>query len=210
MATGGRKFMSERRAHGSIRFAVFFFLASAVFPSLSRAQVPVFKITTEDSSIKFAVKASVAINGTFDKWDATLTFASTDVSTGVLDIKIQADSVNTGSGMKNGKLKSKDFFNADQDPLITFLSKKIVQTGPTTFDVQGDFTIRGATKPQTLTLTVSGAGTGSGEIHGTMVFDRKDYGMNKGIPFVRIGDSVDVTVDLKAKRISGPPVVLKQ
>ena len=106
--------------------------------------------------------------------------------------------------MKNGKLKSKDFFNADQDPLITFLSTKIVQTGPTTFDVQCDFTIRGATKPQTLTLT---AGTGSGEVHGTMVFDRKDYGMNKGIPFVRIGDSVDVTVDLKAKRTSGPPVV---
>ena len=43
-----------------------------------------------------------------------------------------------------------------------------------------------------------------------MVFDRKHYGMNKGIPFVRIGDGVDVTVDLKAKRISGPPVVLKQ
>ena len=52
------------------------------------------------------MKASVAINGTFDKWDATLTFASTDVSTGVLDIKIQVDSVNTGSGMKDGKLKS--------------------------------------------------------------------------------------------------------
>ena len=201
--------MSERRVHGSIRFAVFFFLASAVFPSLSRAQVPVFKITTEDSSIKFSVKASVAVNGTFDKWDATLTFASTDVSTGVLDIKIQADSVNTGSGMKNGKLKGKDFFNADQDPLITFLSKKIVQTGPTTFDVQGDFTIRGATKPQTLTLIVSGAGTGTGDIKGTMVFDRKDYGMNKGIPFVHIGDSVDVTVDLHGKRISGPPLALK-
>jgi polyisoprenoid-binding protein YceI len=67
-----------------------FFLASAVFPSLSRAQVPVFKITTEDRSIKFAVKASVAINGTFDKWDATLTFASADVSTGVLDIKTES------------------------------------------------------------------------------------------------------------------------
>jgi polyisoprenoid-binding protein YceI len=185
-------------------------IASAVFPSLSRAQAPVFKITTEDSSIKFSVKASVAVNGTFDKWDAALTFTSTDVTTGVLDIKIRADSINTGSGMKDGKLKSKDFFNADHDPLITFLSKKIVQTGPTTFDVQGDFTIRGATKPETLTLTVSGAGTGSGEIHGTMVFDRKNYGMNKGVPFVRIGDSVDVTVDLKAKRISGPPVVLKQ
>jgi polyisoprenoid-binding protein YceI len=202
--------MSERHARGSIQFAIFFFLAFAVFPSLSRAQVPVFKITTEDSSIKFDVKASVKISGTFDKWEATLTFASTDVSTGVLDIKIQADSVNTGSGMKDGKLKGKDFFNADQDPLITFRSTKIVQTGPTTFDVQGDFTIRGATKPQTLTLTVSGAGTGSGDIHGTMVFDRKDYGMNKGIPFVHIGDSVDVTVDLHGKRISGPPLALKQ
>ena len=202
--------MFERHTLTSIRLAILILLASAVFPSVSRAQVPVFKITTEDSSIKFAVKASVAINGTFDKWDATLTFASTDPTTGVLDIKIQADSVNTGSGMKDDKLKSKDFFNADQDPSITFLSRKVVQTGPTTFDVVGDFTIRGASKPETLTLTVSGAGTGSGEIIGTMVFDRKDYGMNKGIPFVHIGDSVDVTVDLKGKRISGPPMVLKQ
>jgi polyisoprenoid-binding protein YceI len=194
-----------------MRLVTLCLLAAAMFPAVSRAQVPVFKITTEDSSVKFAVKASVAINGTFDKWDAALTFTSPDVTTGVLDIKIQADSVNTGSGMKDGKLKSKDFFNAEQDPLITFLSKKIVQTGPTTFDVQGDFTIRGASKPQTLTLTVSGTkGSGSGEIHGTMVFDRKDYGMNKGIPFVHIGDSVDVTVDLKAKRTGGPPLVFKQ
>jgi polyisoprenoid-binding protein YceI len=192
-----------------MRLAVLCLLASTMFPSLSRAQVPVFKITTEDSSVKFSVKASVSVNGTFDKWDATLTYPSTDVTTGVLDIKIQADSINTGSGMKNDKLKSKDFFNADQDPLITFLSKKIVQTGPATFDVQGDFTIRGASKPQTLTLTVSGEGTGSGEIKGTMVFDRKDYGMNKGIPFVHIGDSVDVTVDLMGKRVSGPPLVFK-
>ena len=164
--------MSKRPARGSIRFAVFFFLVSALFPSLSRAQVPVFKITTEDSSIKFSVKASVAVNGTFDKWDAALTFTSTDVTTGVLDIKIQADSINTGSGMKDDKLKGKDFFDVKEDPLITFLSKKIIQPGPNTFDVQGDFTIRGASKPETLTLTVSGEGTGSGEIHGTMAFDR--------------------------------------
>jgi polyisoprenoid-binding protein YceI len=66
------------------------------------------------------------------------------------------------------------------------------------------------TKPETLTLTVSGEGTGSGEIKGTMAFDRKDYGMNKGIPLVKIADRVEVTVDLVAKRTSGPPVVLKQ
>jgi polyisoprenoid-binding protein YceI len=81
--------------------------------------------------------------------------------------------------MKNGKLKGKDFFNVKQDPAITFLSKKIVQTGPDSFEIDGDFTIRGVTKPEKLTLTVTGAGTGSGAIKGTMAFDRKDYGMSR-------------------------------
>jgi polyisoprenoid-binding protein YceI len=193
-----------------MRLAVLCLAASTVLPSLSRAQAPVFVITQQDSSIKFNVKASVAIGGDFEKWDGALTFTSPDVTTGALNVKIQAASVNTGSGMKDGKLKGKDFFDVKQDPLITFQSTKIVQTGPDTFDVQGDFTIRGVTKPETLVLTVSGKGTGSGEIRGTMAFDRKEFGMNSGIPFIRIADRVEVTVDLKGKRVSGPPLIFKQ
>jgi len=181
-----------------------------LFPSPSRAQAPVFEITPVESSVKFDVEASVAIKGVFDKWDATLTFTSPEVSTGVLDLKIQAASVDTGGGMKNGKLKGKDFFDVDHSPLITFHSTKIVQTGPNTFEVDGDFTIRGVTKPEKLTLTVSGVGTGSGTINGTMAFDRKDYGMNKGIPFVTIANRVEVNVSLKGKRVSGPPLALKK
>ena len=152
----------------------------------------------------------MAIDGTFDKWDAILKFTSTDPTTAVLDIKVDADSVNTGSGMKDGKLKGKDFFDAKKEPYITFHSDKVVQTGPDTFDVQGTFTIRGVSKPETLVLTVSGQGTGSGAIKGTMAFDRKDYGMNSGIPFIRIADRVEVDVDLQGKRVSGPPLVFKK
>ena len=172
--------------------------------------VPVYDVTPIESSIKFSVKASVAIQGMFDKWDAKLTFASPDVTTAKLDIKIQASSVNTGSGMKNNKLKGKDFFDVKTSPAITFHSTKIVQTGPETFDVQGTFTIRGVSKPETLHLTISGKGTGSGEIIGTMAFDRKEFGMNSGIPFIRIADRVEVSVNLKGTRVSGPPVVYKQ
>jgi polyisoprenoid-binding protein YceI len=193
----------------ALGFALVCLLSASVLPLVTRAQAPIFAITQDNSSVKFSVKASVALEGTFTKWDSTLTFTSTDVTTGVLDIKIQAASVDTGSGMKDGKLKSKDFFDVETDPLITFRSTKIVQTGPNTFDVQGDFTIRGVTKPETLTLTVSGVGTGTGEIKGTMAFDRKDYGMNKGIPLVKIADRVEVTVDLNGKRVSGPPLALK-
>jgi polyisoprenoid-binding protein YceI len=186
-------------------------LVSALLPSLSRAQeAPVFAITPIESSIKFDVQASVAINGTFDKWNATLTFASPDVSTGVLDVKIQAATVDTGSGLKNSKLKGPDFFDAANNPLITFRSTKLVQTGPNTFEVDGDFTIRGVTRSEKLTLTVTGKGTGSGQINGTLYFDRKDYGMNSGIPFIKIANRVEVNVALKAKRVSGPPVVFKQ
>ena len=196
-----------------MRLAVLCILASVLFSPATRAQansgVPVFEVTPVESKVSFDVEASVDIKGTFDKWKATLTFASTDVSTGVLDIEIQADSVDTGSGMKNGKLKGKNFFDVKNNPLITFKSTKIVQTGPDTFAVDGDFTIRGVSKAEKLTLTVTGAGTGSGTIQGTMAFDRKQYGMNSGIPFIKIADRVEVSVNLKAKRVSGPPVALK-
>jgi polyisoprenoid-binding protein YceI len=193
-----------------MRLAILFLVAWAVLPSVSRAQAPVFVITPENSWIKFHVSASVALDGTFDKWTGTLSFTSPDVTTGVLDIKIQADSVDTGSGLKNRKLKSDDFFAVTQNPLITFRSTKIVQTGPNSFEVPGVFTIRGVSKTETLRLTVSGKGTGSGAIRGTMAFDRRQYGMNSGIPFIRIADRVEVTVHLTGKRVSGPPLVYKQ
>jgi polyisoprenoid-binding protein YceI len=193
-----------------MRLALFGILASVLMPSFAQAQGPVFEISQEGSSVQFSVKASVTIAGKFDKWNATLTFPSTDVTTGVLDIKIDAASVNTGSGMKDDKLRSKDFFNAKDDPYITFHSDKIVQTGPIIFDIPGTFTIRGVSKPETLTFTVTGKGTGEGSIKGTMAFDRKEFGMNSGIPFIKIADRVEVTVDLKGKRVSGPPLVFKQ
>jgi polyisoprenoid-binding protein YceI len=186
-------------------------LIASVIQAQAPADVPVFKITPVKSTIKFAVKASVPIEGTFDKWDAALTYTSAHVEDGILDIKIQASSVNTGSGMKNGKLKSKDFFDVEQDPYITFRSSKIVQTGPNNFDIPGTFAIRGVSKPETLNLTATGTrGSGHGEIKGTMAFDRKEYGMNSGIPFIKIADRVEVTVDLIADRVSGPPLVFKQ
>lgn len=205
--TMNKEFLQGRRLVASALFVV----ASVMLPSLSSAQeVPVFQITPLQSTINFAVKASVPIEGRFDQWSATLTFTSPDVTSAVFDVEIQAASVDTGSSLKNSKLKSSDFFDVDNNPLITFKSTKVVQTGPDTFELDGNFTIRGVTKAEKLALTVSGRGTGTGQINGTMAFDRKDYGMNSGIPFIKIADRVAVTVTLKATRVAGPPVVFKQ
>jgi polyisoprenoid-binding protein YceI len=190
----------------TLQIVLLVFLFSSIGWARVATDIPVFKIAPEGSTIHFAVKASVSLEGRFDQWDATLTFASRDASTGVLDVKIAADSVNTGSGMQNGKLKGKDFFNVKQDPYITFHSTKVEQTGLNTFELPGTFTIRGVSKPETLIFTATGQGRGEGEIKGTMAFDRRDYVMNSGIPFFKVADRAEVSVDLKVKRVSGPPL----
>ena len=95
---------------------------------------------------------------------------------------------------------------------ITFVSTKVVQTSPTTFDVPGNFTIRGVSKPETLNLTIDpkNEGTGNGQIKGTMAFDRKEFGMNSGIPFIKIADRVEVDVALQVHEVSGPRLVFKK
>ena len=130
-------------------------LAALVFSSVAEGQsstqtqsptVPVFAITPVQSKVTFCVKSSVNLEGSFEKWDATLLFTSTDASTGVLDVKIQADSVNSGSKSKDEKLKGEHCFDVAKNPYVTFHSTKITQTGPNTFDVAGIFTLRGISK----------------------------------------------------------------
>src|SRR6201998_1360303 len=161
------------------------FLASA---RASYAQVPTYEFTPVESNIKFGVESSVSIQGVFEKWNASIKFSSRDIRSAVLDIEIEAGSVNTGSHIKDNKLEGKVFFTVKESPLINFKSTKIVQTGPNTFDIEGNFTIRGVTKTETLTLTSDSKGTPTGTLDGIMAFDRKDYGMTRGIPFLKIAN----------------------
>ena len=194
----------------TVRITFIFLLLFAALTPLAYSQAPVYEITPVESSVKFDVESSVAIKGIFKTWDASLTFQTRELSTGVLDIRIQADSVDTGSGVKNGKLRGKDFFNAKEAPYITFHSTKITQTGPASFEVEGDFTIRGVTKKEKLLVSDEGKGSPAGTIIGTMAFDRKEYGMNSGIPFIRIANRVQVNVNLKWKRVAGQPPAFAQ
>jgi polyisoprenoid-binding protein YceI len=172
--------MNMRITTGCLAAAVALF--SFTTPARAPSEVPVFEVTPMSSSVKFDVKASVAIKGKFDKWGSTLTFQSPDVTTGALEINIQAESVDTGSGMKNRKLKGKDFFDVEHYPAITFKSTKIVPVSHEHFEVDGDLTIRGVTNPEKLTLIVSHNESHLGDIKGKMIFDRKKIRNEQGNP----------------------------
>jgi polyisoprenoid-binding protein YceI len=81
---------------------------------------------------------------------------------------------------------------------------------PHTFDVPGTFTVRGISKAETLTFTADREGEGTGNIEGVLWFERGDFELGGHIPFVKIADRVELTIDFKATRVSGPPLLFKQ
>jgi polyisoprenoid-binding protein YceI len=190
-----------------MRLPVLFLVASALLLPPCKAQVPVFKVTPVQSSIRCNAGSSAPISGNFDKWTATLIFTSSDAETGALDVEIQAASVHAGSTAKDDKLKSKDFLNVEQDPVISFKSSKSVQTSKTTFDLTGIFTFRGVSKPAILNLVVADQGFGTGYVQGTITFNRKDYGMSGPL---KIADSVEIDLNFKADQVSGPKLAYKR
>ncbi len=73
--------------------------------------------------------------------------------TGSVDVSIDAKSVNTGSALFNGHIQAADFFDTDKYPAITFKSTMVKFEGDKPVAVEGNLTIKGVTKPVTLTVT---------------------------------------------------------
>ncbi len=173
----------------------------------SRAQVPVFQATPIQSSIRLNTTSSRPLTGNFDKWNATLTFASRDPTSAVLQVEIQTASVHSSNSKNDDELKSTDLLNVAQDPVISFKSDKVVQTGKTTYDLVGAFTMRGISKPATLKLVIAEQGGGSGYVQGIVPFDLKDYGM---ISSKKSDERGEVDLNLKAEQVSGPGLIHKR
>src|SRR5580704_17557116 len=100
--------LARVRTH-KLPMAVLWLVVFCIFPSANRAQVPVCEVTPVESTIKFGADSSVPIKGTFDKWNASMKFSYVDARSGVLEIEIQADSVNTGSGLKKQQIEEQGF-----------------------------------------------------------------------------------------------------
>jgi polyisoprenoid-binding protein YceI len=122
--------------------------------------------------------------------------------TGSVDVTIDAKSVDTGYPVFNGHIQGEDFFNTEKYPTITYKSNKLKFDGDKVVAVEGDLTIKGVTKPVTLTLNsflcmphpmmkkdACGATA-------TTKVKRTDFNMGKYAPYV--GDEVTLTIPVEA------------
>ncbi|QNI30470.1 YceI family protein [Alloacidobacterium dinghuense] len=185
---------------------IYLVLVSAMLCPPSRAQVPVFQVTPIQSSIRINTTSSRPLTGNFDKWNATLTFASRDPTSAAFQAEIQTASVHCRDSKNDDEVKGKDLLNVAQDPVISFKSNKVVQTGKTTYDLVGTFTMRGVSKPATLKLAIAEQGSSSGYVQGIVPFDLADYGMTSK----KIDERGEVDFNLKAEHVSGPELIHKR
>ena len=134
------------------------------------------------SSIVFEVKhfGISTFRGRFTGYEGTI--GTGDGSLERVEGRVQVESVDVKDAQLAGHLQSEDFFDAANTPEIAYASTGARQLDDSRFELTGDLTIRGVTKPVTLEVIVEGAGSdpyGNDRISltGTGVIDRTEYGI---------------------------------
>lgn len=158
------------------------------------------------SSIGFAARHLMVskVRGTFGDFTGAITVA--EDGTPSVTAAIAVGSLTTGNQQRDAHLRSADFLDSDRFPTATFTSTGVRADGDN-FVMDGDFTLKGVTKPVTLSLVFNGVnpGMGQGEVAGfeaSLVLNRRDYGVDLDMPLPTggavVGDSVNVTLEIEA------------
>ena len=163
-----------------------------------------YTVNPKDSRIEFVVHSSLArMDGVFPKWQAEFKVPSARVDDCSFTLRVMNSSATTGSAVKDRAIKSERFLWVQRFPWIEFQSRRVTAdpADPRKFTIDGDFTMRGSTKPATLQLTLDGDQHAT--VRGDLAYDRREFGMPDQMPFTRVSDSVRVRFDLDVR--AAPP-----
>ena len=147
--------------------------------------VSTWTIDPTHSLVEFAVKHLMiaTVKGRFGDVKGTVLYNEADPKQSRVDIEIPIASINTHNEQRDGHLRSPDFFDAENHPLMTFKSKRIDGDVNGEFKLIGDLTIRGNTREVTLEGEFQGRARDpwGGERMGFTAnskINRKDYGLH--------------------------------
>ena len=179
------------------------FLTWIVLAGTTTVRADSYKIDPVHSTILFKINHFGVGNiyGRFDSFSGNVIFDQDDPSKDAVDIQIKTDSVDTNALDRDKNLKGPDFFNAKQFPTATFKGKSFEKIDDKTYEIMGDFTLRGVTKPLTLKTRLIGSGPGpKGEsrtgAEATTTLKRSDFDVKAFLPAV--SDEVDLIIAVEA------------
>lgn len=167
-----------------------------------------FQVDTTHSAVIYRIKhLGVAFNyGRFNEISGSFLLDAAKPEASILDVSVKADSIDSANADRDKHLRSPDFFSTKEFPTLTFKSTAVKAGSNGAFEVSGNLTLRGQSRPLTITVKDTGRGParggGGGEVAGletTFTIKRSDFGMNymvgKGLD-----DEVTLTVALEGGR----------
>lgn len=179
------------------------FVAAVTLAISASAQVETWQIDPNHSAPQFAVRHGgiSTVRGAFGKLSGTVQYDPADPTKTVIDVTIDANTVDTRVEGRDKDLRSPNFFDVEKFPTITFKSKRVEAAGKGKLKVTGDLTIKGVTKE--IVLDVDGPNGPNKDPRGNMhmgaaataQLSRKDFGVS-GAPG-GVGDDVQITIDVE-------------
>ncbi|MEV5574101.1 YceI family protein [Spirillospora sp. NPDC052269] len=169
-------------------------------------------VDTVHSSVGFAVRHLMIskVRGRFDDFDATFTTGE-DPLDSTVTATVRMGSVDTGNAQRDAHLNANDFFAVAEHPTMTFRSTGLRPArGEGRFELDGELTIKGVTRPVTFDLEIGGFGpdifdeSGRGVRAGMVasgVIDRTEFGVDTNTPIpggVALGEKVEITIEVEA------------
>jgi polyisoprenoid-binding protein YceI len=173
------------------------------------------------TSAKFTARHMMItnVNGTFDRVSGSIDFNEAEPEKTVVDVKIDASSINTKDEKRDGHLTSPDFLNVAEFPTIEYKSTKIERTGETSAKMHGDLTIRGVTKPVTLDVEFLGKakapwGVWSAGFEANAKINREDWGLTWNVPLETggwlVGKEVKLHIEAEIMDVQPQPAEAAQ
>ena len=165
-----------------------------------------WNLDTTHSSVEFAVKHMViaSTKGRFTDYDVEANVDENNLANSNATVRIKADSIDTRDEKRDGHLRSADFFDVENNPYITFVSKRLEPNGHDDYKIVGDLTIRGVTREVVLDGEVTGpvkdpwGGTRVG-LSASGKINRKQFGLNWNAALEAggflVGDDVKLNID---------------
>ncbi|WP_042223988.1 YceI family protein [Oceanobacillus manasiensis] len=172
----------------------------------------VWNVDTVHSEVSFSVKHMMIskAKGLFNNFDAVIEADVEDLTDSKVEVTIDVNSIDTRNKDRDDHLRSADFFDVENHPNITFVATDINKKSDSEYDVTGDLTIRGTTKPVTLDVEFEGQSKDpmSGNIvagfSGKTKVNRKEFGLtwNAAVETggVLIGEDVTISFEIEAHK----------
>jgi polyisoprenoid-binding protein YceI len=191
----------------SFAFLIVALAGSTLFSPAAFAQTT-WKVDPMHSKLAFSIVHSAIsdVDGSFNKFDATVVAKNADFSDAVFNLSVDVASINTHIEMRDKHLRSADFFEVEKYPTMTYKSNGIKKVAANKYKLTGNLTLHGVTKPVTMDLWYRGTIVDQktkGNIAGfqlTGTIKRSDFGIGPKFPATALSDEVKIKADGEFKQ----------